>query len=646
MALVHPGLKKALYCLSLLFIFLPLAASQCVKESSDDGKHANVADTLVPGNKRTYPAYHRAGLMPLRQRRWDAIPGHRRQEFSFNTRLFPFQEPTNPDALNAAAWKDVPAGLHGSFVSTEKRYPANTPPGLTPESRKKLSGWKGEKVGTQLLLWSLSEVKQVRWRTLPFRNGEGVSGEEDWMKINFIRFVLSDDGSQGGSGPPPEGSSIEPDVLDNIDRFDLPARSVRPLWVSIKIPESAEEGLYRGEIIIEAENGASMTFAIDLEVLPHSLPPPSEWSFHLDLWQNPWAVARYHSVQPWTPEHMSLLRPLIRMLAEAGQKCISATIIDRPWGGQTYDAYGSMVEWIKLSDGCWRYDYAIFDKYVEFCMDLGISEQISCYSVISWSGYTYFDQSSGEYKTLSLGVGSPEYNEHWKPFLQDFVRHLKQKGWFERAVFAIDEAPLEKMQKFIGFLRTDAPELKIALAGGYHPEILEDIHNWCYYIDQDVGRDVLAQRQKQSRPSTFYVCCGPDHPNTFVSSPPAEAVWLGWYAAARGFDGFLRWAYNSWPVDPMVDSRYISWPAGDCFMVYPGARSSIRFERLREGIQDYEKIRLLRQQLIKSTDGSDRDKLERLDAFLATFSYDEDAGPRYYIDKVRAGKKLLEKLSR
>lgn len=30
-------------------------------------------------------------------------------------------------------------------------------------------------------------------------------------------------------------------------------------------------------------------------------------------------------------------------------------------------------------------------------------------------------------------------------------------------------------------------------------------------------------------------------------------------------------------------------------MIYPGPRSSIRFERLREGIQDYEKIRILRQ---------------------------------------------------
>ena len=86
-------------------------------------------------------------------------------------------------------------------------------------------------------------------------------------------------------------------------------------------------------------------------------------------------------------------------------------------------------------------------------------------------------------------------------------------------------------------------------------------------------------------PHTFYVCGGPIRPNTHLFSPPSEATWLGWHAAARGYDGFLRWAYNSWNMDPMIDARYIVFPPGDCFMVYPGARNSIRFGNLREGIQ-------------------------------------------------------------
>ena len=64
------------------------------------------------------------------------------------------------------------------------------------------------------------------------------------------------------------------------------------------------------------------------------------------------------------------------------------------------------------------------------------------------------------------------------------------------------------------------------------------------------------------------------------------------------------------------------WPAGDCFLVYPGPRSSIRFERLREGIADYEKIRLLRRMLAARSDARTVDAFRRLDEALARFSFE------------------------
>ena len=37
------------------------------------------------------------------------------------------------------------------------------------------------------------------------------------------------------------------------------------------------------------------------------LPPPHEWTFRLDLWQNPWVIAWYYHVTPWSDEHKALL---------------------------------------------------------------------------------------------------------------------------------------------------------------------------------------------------------------------------------------------------------------------------------------------------------------------------------------------------
>jgi hypothetical protein len=107
----------------------------------------------------------------------------------------------------------------------------------------------------------------------------------------------------------------------------------------------------------------------------------------------------------------------------------------------------------------------------------------------------------------------------------------------------------------------------------------------------------------------------------------------------------LRWAYDSWVRDPLADTRYVRWPAGDCLLVYPGPRSSIRFERLREGIADYEKIRILRETLGRRKDAKAAELLARLNAALKRFTYAE-AQKTPAADAVNAAQNVLLELSR
>ena len=133
-------------------------------------------------------------------------------------------------------------------------------------------------------------------------------------------------------------------------------------------------------------------------------------------------------------------------------------------------------------------------------------------------------------------------------------------------------------------------------------------------------------------------------PNTFTFSPPVEATFIGWYAMAAGFDGFLRWSYCSWVKDPLRDSRFRTWPAGDTYLVYPGARSSIRFERLVEGIQDAEKIRILREIFKKAGTDEAQQNLDLLNRTVAQFNL--LGKPENTETLINHGKKILEDLSR
>ena len=52
----------------------------------------------------------------------------------------------------------------------------------------------------------------------------------------------------------------------------------------------------------------------------------------------------------------------------------------------------------------------------------------------------------------------------------------------------------------------------------------------------------------------------------------------------------------NWTDDPMHDTRFRMFTPGDTYMVYPGGRSSIRFERIIEGVEAAEKSSILREE--------------------------------------------------
>lgn len=145
--------------------------------------------------------------------------------------------------------------------------------------------------------------------------------------------------------------------------------------------------------------------------------------------------------------------------------------------------------------------------------------------------------------------------------------------------------------------------------------------------------------------TTFYVCCVEEEPNTFTFSNPAEASYLAWYAAYRNFDGMLRWSYNSWTEDPLSDSRFRRFPAGDTYMVYPGGLSSVRFERLREGIQDFEKISIIKKELLAERSELSEEKLSLLYTELAKFDI-QNLSKAPASTTLAEGKGLLYQLSK
>lgn len=486
------------------------------------------------------------------------------------------------------------------------------------------AAWRGEKINTEALIWSASALDETSVSISDLRCGKAVIPASA-ADIHYVRYVKGDVLAEGYNQCGKRDTvswtpMMAADLIDDACSGPVAADCWQPVWLSIKVPCDAAPGRYRGTLSLSA-GAVTRTLKVELEVIDRLMPAPAEWAFHLDLWQNPYTFARVYDVPLWSEAHFEAMRPVMKMLADAGQKVVTTTILDRPWNGQTEDPFGSMVTKMRRADGSWLYDYTAFDMWVEFMETVGISSQINCYSLIPWSlAFDYYDQASGQVKILKADPQSKEYALYWGRFITDFASHLRAKGWFDKTYIAMDERPLESMTAALELIKSVEPEMKVALAGNLHRAIEENIDDLCVGFREEFPSDVRMERASRGQISTWYTCCAERYPNTFMASVPAEAAWIGWYTFAKGFDGYLRWAFNSWTRDPDHDSRFRSWAAGDCYMVYPYARSSVRFEKLIEGIRDHEKARVMRQAW---TATSDEARLRQLETALKAFDFDE-----------------------
>ena len=514
-----------------------------------------------------------------------------------------YEEASNPISTNPSLWVKVSAP-QVSWGSTDIRYKKEEP---APIARLKkdinLTAWKGERVSAQLVVWTPEALDNLSFIVSDLTSGKETISKDN-VRTGFVRYVMTDELNKDGKGgcgyrkSSDYDSTLVADPIDHIaSTLTVPANATQGGWISVRVPQQVKAGKYTGTVTVKDGDKVLSELKLAVNVKNRTLPASTEWAFHLDLWQNPYAEARYYNVEPFSKEHFDRMRPDMQNYVDAGGKVITASIMHKPWNGQTYDPFESMVTWLKKADGTWYFDYTVFDKWVEYMMSLGVKKQINCYSMVPWRlSFQYFDQASNSFKYLDAKPGEAAYDEFWGNMLTSFAKHLKEKGWFDITHISMDERPMKDMLATLKVIRKADKDFKVSLAGTYHKELLDDLNDYCITIAEKFAPEEIEARRKAGKVTTYYTCCTEPRPNTFTFSEPAEAEWLAWHSAKENLDGYLRWALNSWVKNPLQDSRFTAWAAGDTYMIYPGARSSIRLERLTEGIQFFEKVRILKEE--------------------------------------------------
>ena len=264
-------------------------------------------------------------------------------------------EYTLDTTLNTTAWTAQSKGMHVSFATTDELFFRSEVPELEKESLTwETKGWKGERLNAQILVWSADTINQVRFILNDLKDDKGRLIRKENFRVNMVRYVISNYpyGAKDATCDvsPYKNLYLMPDRFESFDRFDVPGKTVRPVWLYVDIPAGTDAGVYTGAIEVKSEN-SSTTLNMTIHVQNQTLPKPGDWKHRLDLWQNPWVVAWENNIEPWSEAHKSLLKKHLQLYADAGGTYITTYAVHSPWADNSYMVEGGMIAWTKKANG-------------------------------------------------------------------------------------------------------------------------------------------------------------------------------------------------------------------------------------------------------------------------------------------------------
>lgn len=403
-----------------------------------------------------------------------------------------------------------------------------------------------------------------------------------------------------------------PDALAPIkEPFNMAAQynvvKNRPVWVDVNIPTSTAAGIYTGTITVTQNEKPIDTLSVEVQVYNFSLPEKTHLITYMNISKG--SLARFYHKPDSSAEIDKLTQTYYNFLYAHRME---------PWFNDQLEpkitVTGNNVK-VEFDDA--RYKYYL-DKLN--------------------SNRVLLETFPSDLKRqLTTEPFSSEFNQQVKSYLSQVSSYFEKHGWKDRLVFnsPIDEPntkeDYEETRQWAKLLREAAPGVPFlatespvtdnpdwGVLNGY-------VNNFSIHgnalNDQDV-KQAIRQEQAKGGEMTWYISCDQAYPqpNYFIDAPAMDLVMVPWITERYKMSGILYWALNFWSEtpNPWLDAvTFISGFVcsdgyvlnGEGSVIYPGdfvkrytnqpnvdgPVSSMRFELLREGIEDYEYLWMLRE---------------------------------------------------
>jgi hypothetical protein len=483
----------------------------------------------------------------------------------------------------------------------------NAPVQLGSKAAVKVEAVRNEYESAQVVVTPSADVAKLTVKVSALKGPGTVTPK---IAADFLGFIHID---KGTVETPPEYLICSPpaDIPDHLREeksVSVKAGTNQPIWLTVYVPKGCEPGTYKGTISIKADFlplagsrpvGGTVETDVPISAKVHPVLLPDERTLYLTNWFSPWNIAKFHGMEMYSEPYWKMLEAYARCMADHRQNTVITQVMDLIT--IRYDAQGNR-----------SFDFSRFDRWVELFKKAGVIGTIEGGHLGGRGPWEATDFDAYRPETLnadgsvrpkpSVKVTSDDEREFLSYFLPALQQHLEEKGWLGCYVQHLCDEPIpenaESYKKLYSYVKEFGPKLKTIDAAMCN-QIAGSIDIWVpqpQHYENDIK--FFEERRKAGDEIWFYTCLSPKgkYLNRFLDYQLIRTRLMHWANYKFGLTGYLHWGFNYWRGDPYTDLQSDWLPPGDSHIVYPGKRgpmSSIRLEALRDGVEDFELLKLL-----------------------------------------------------
>ncbi|MCE5324744.1 DUF6067 family protein [bacterium] len=474
-------------------------------------------------------------------------------------------------------------------------------PSITP-TQINVTAARNEYESAQVVVTPSSDITAL---TASVSSISGPANPKPTVSLNFVGYVPVEHGTPytPSENLVATAPTSFPDPLLESTSVSVTAPNNQPIWLTVRIPLNAKPGTYTGTVTVIGD-GTSISVPLMINVASAIL--PDKRTFKCTNWLSYDPIADYYNTSLWSTKYWTLVSAYAQCMAKHRMN-VHLTRINKLIVGHQDDG------------GNLTFDFTRFDKWVQTFLDAGALDIIEGGHLSgrkSWEGTDYYvwypdiyDTGGSNVRPHNIIATSDQARQFFSVYLPAVQQHLIDKGWIDMYIQHVGDEPLSQSaasyRNVAAIVRQYAPQLKIVDAVET-TDLVGAIDIWVPQPQDYAANSTFYEQRKAAGDEVWiYTCLTPKglYMNRFVDYPLIDTRLLHWANYKYKLPGYLHWGFNAWHGDPFtnIEMNYGSTttafdPPGDTHIAYKatnGPMSSIRLEALRDGIEDYELLKLL-----------------------------------------------------